>query len=54
MCQESGKYRDLVDIRMCNEAVKNICSAGFESFLRLIPMKRKHYGTLHGTRRSLR
>ena len=25
---------------------------GFECFLRLIPMKRKHYGRLHGTRRS--
>ena len=27
-CQGSGKYRDWVDIRMCNESVKNICSAG--------------------------
>ena len=28
MCQGSGKYKDWVDIRVCNEAVKNICSAG--------------------------
>ena len=28
MCYGSGKYKDRVDIRVCNEAVKNICSAG--------------------------
>ena len=27
-CQGSGRYKDWVDFRVCNESVKNICSAG--------------------------
>ena len=36
-CQGSGKYKDWVDIRVCNEAVRYICSAGL--------LRKMGYGT---------
>ena len=40
-CLGSGKYGDWLDIRVCNDAVKNICSAGL---LRVSPHCLKDIG----------